>query len=100
MFHEGKIKILDFGLCKLIDNEHSRIALTAQGAGTYWYLPPETFDETNPTITSKVDVWSTGVIFYELLFGERPFGHNMSQQNILNNRVILNALDVQFPKNK
>ena len=40
MFHEGKVKILDFGLCKLIDNEHSRIALTTQGVGTYWYLPP------------------------------------------------------------
>lgn len=40
MFHHGLIKILDFGLCKPMANEESRIALTSQGVGTYWYLPP------------------------------------------------------------
>jgi tousled-like kinase len=41
MFHDGKIKILDFGLCKLVDDDdHSKIALTRKGVGTYWYLPP------------------------------------------------------------
>lgn len=40
MFHHGIIKILDFGLCKLIDSEESRMELTSQGTGTYWYLPP------------------------------------------------------------
>jgi tousled-like kinase len=41
MFHEGVIKILDFGLCKIIeDSEDTRIDLTSQGVGTYWYLPP------------------------------------------------------------
>lgn len=46
IFHEGVIKILDFGLCKTIDssNDETRIELTSQGVGTYWYLPPETFE--------------------------------------------------------
>ncbi len=48
MFSNGKIKILDFGLSKQIDNEHSKIALSNQGMGTYWYLPPEAFHEKNP----------------------------------------------------
>lgn len=48
MFSNGKIKILDFGLSRQIDNEHSRMALSNQGIGTYWYLPPETFNEKNP----------------------------------------------------
>lgn len=46
--------------------------LTSQGAGTYWYLPPECFERpgNGPTmISSKVDVWSVGVIYYEMLFG-------------------------------
>ena len=43
MFHYGIIKILDFGLCKPISGEKSKTALTSQGVGTYWYLPPETF---------------------------------------------------------
>jgi tousled-like kinase len=38
--------------------------LTSQGIGTYWYLPPETFTEHDPVISTKVDVWSTGVIFF------------------------------------
>lgn len=41
------IKITDFGLSKIIeradDNGPALIDLTSQGAGTYWYLPPETF---------------------------------------------------------
>ena len=40
MFQNGIVKILDFGLCKLMDSEESRMELTAQGVGTYWYLPP------------------------------------------------------------
>lgn len=63
MFHNGKMKILDFGLSKQIDNEHSKIALSNLGMGTFWYLPPESFDEKN-MISEKVDVWSAGVILY------------------------------------
>lgn len=48
MFSNGVIKILDFGLSRQIDSEHSRMALSNQGIGTYWYLPPETFNEKNP----------------------------------------------------
>ena len=42
--------------------------LTSQGAGTYWYLPPECFvvGKSPPKISSKVDVWSVGVIFYQV----------------------------------
>jgi serine/threonine protein kinase len=38
-----------------------------------------------------------GVIYYELLFGRRPFGDGMSQQNILANKVIQHATTVAFP---
>jgi serine/threonine protein kinase len=41
MFHNGLIKILDFGLNKMIDEEESRAALTSAGMGTHAYLPPE-----------------------------------------------------------
>lgn len=64
IFHHGTVKILDFGLCKLMDGEESRMDLTSPGAGTYWYLPPETFSEYQTKISSKVDVWSTGIIFF------------------------------------
>lgn len=35
-------------------------------------------------ITSKVDVWSIGVIFYYMLYGYRPFGNNMKAKEFKN----------------
>ena len=48
--------------------------------------------------SNKVDVWSIGVIYYQILFGERPYGHGLSQQRILNDGTILDAKAVQFPE--
>lgn len=71
--------------------------LTSQGAGTYWYLPPETFGDSGAEVSCKVDIWSVGVIFYELLYGKRPFGHGVAQSKIKNEGIILNAIKVEFP---
>uniref|UniRef100_A0AAQ4Q2V3 non-specific serine/threonine protein kinase n=1 Tax=Gasterosteus aculeatus aculeatus TaxID=481459 RepID=A0AAQ4Q2V3_GASAC len=99
----GEIKITDFGLSKIMDddsyNSTDGMELTSQGAGTYWYLPPECFvvGKEPPKISNKVDVWSVGVIFYQSLYGRKPFGHNQSQQDILQENTILKATEVQFP---
>jgi tousled-like kinase len=96
----GDAKITDFGLSKIMDSEDpgDSMELTSQGAGTYWYLPPECFITTaSVRITNKVDVWSIGVIFYQMLYGKRPFGDGQSQECVLTNNVMLNAREVQFP---
>uniref|UniRef100_A0A8C5I0H5 non-specific serine/threonine protein kinase n=1 Tax=Gouania willdenowi TaxID=441366 RepID=A0A8C5I0H5_GOUWI len=98
----GEIKITDFGLSKIMDDDNYGVDgmdLTSQGAGTYWYLPPECFvvGKEPPKISSKVDVWSVGVIFFQCLYGRKPFGHNQSQQDILQENTILKATEVQFP---
>ena len=96
----GDAKITDFGLSKIVDapDPAESMELTSQGAGTYWYLPPECFvvDE-NVRISNKVDVWSIGVIFYQMLFGKRPFGDGKSQDKILADQTMLNAHEVTFP---
>lgn len=99
IFHKGEIKISDFGLCKIVEDNATKLELTSQGVGTYWYLPPECFEigENPPIISTKVDIWSLGVIFFEMLFGEKPFGNNMSQEKILKDQVILNSDSVKFP---
>ncbi|KAL1240917.1 Serine/threonine-protein kinase tousled-like [Trichinella spiralis] len=99
----GEIKITDFGLSKIMEDDKYDpsvgMDLTSQGAGTYWYLPPECFvlSKVPPKITNQVDVWSIGVIFYQCLYGQRPFGHDMTQASILENKTILRATDVVFP---
>jgi len=98
----GDAKITDFGLSKIVDahDPGESMELTSQGAGTYWYLPPECFvmDEDVPVrISNKVDVWSIGVIFFQMLYGRRPFGHGQSQDRILTDHTMLNAKEVMFP---
>ena len=99
IFHKGIVKISDFGLSKVVEDNASRIELTSQGVGTYWYLPPECFQISDqpPLISSKVDIWSVGVIFFEMLFGEKPFGNKMSQEKILKEQIILKSYNVIFP---
>ena len=102
----GRVKITDFGLSKVMEERpgtnfgaDSGMELTSQGAGTYWYLPPECFETgpAPPKISSKVDTWSCGVILFQMIYGKRPFGHEMSQEQILHAGTIRNAKNVEFP---
>lgn len=96
----GVAKMTDFGLSKVVEEEvgSQGMELTSQGAGTYWYLPPECFElNKTPLISSKVDVWSAGVLFYQMLYGKRPFGHGQTQERILREDTIMKAHKVEFP---
>ncbi|GLT69602.1 hypothetical protein SLA2020_417400 [Shorea laevis] len=96
----GVAKVTDFGLSKIVEDDvgSQGMELTSQGAGTYWYLPPECFElNRTPLISSKVDVWSAGVLFYQMLLGRRPFGHDQTQERILREDTIIKARKVEFP---
>jgi len=79
---DGRLKVLDFGLAKLQETSQagddetmalSAAELTQAGAmlGTMPYMAPE--QARGRPADHRVDIFSLGVIFYELLTGERPF---------------------------
>ena len=98
IFNNMEVKISDFGLAKIVESNTDRVQLTSQGVGTYWYLPPECFEEKkNVNISSKVDIWSVGVILFEMFFRKKPFGQNYTQDKLLKERVMQNAKVVEIP---
>jgi serine/threonine protein kinase len=89
---ELQVKLLDLGIAKLRDvaetqaGDGAGAALTVAGQilGTPYYMSPEQWGElsrdANPEIDGRADIYSLGVIFYELITGEKPFvGYSLAE---------------------
>ncbi|OGH56590.1 MAG: hypothetical protein A3G34_09305 [Candidatus Lindowbacteria bacterium RIFCSPLOWO2_12_FULL_62_27] len=64
------IKLVDFGISKLVDE--ATLTMTGQHFGTPAYMAPEQF-ESRAAIDARSDLWSIGVIAYEILAGRTPY---------------------------
>ncbi len=72
---KGRVKIADFGLAKIFGTDGEALRLTAEGQvmGTPHYMAPEQV-ERPLAVDHRADIYSLGVVFYELLTGDLPLG--------------------------
>ena len=81
---EGEVKIVDFGLAKL--RGQTKLTKEESTLGTIVYMSPE--QSRGEEIDAQTDIWSLGIVFYEMLTGKSPFDADYDQAviyNILNN---------------
>ena len=73
---KGRVKIADFGLAKLVDADARDVSLTEvdQIVGTPHYMAPEQIRGSRE-VDHRADIYSLGVVFYEMLTGELPRGN-------------------------
>jgi serine/threonine protein kinase len=72
---KGRVKIADFGIAKMLGDAVPGSTLTASGAamGTPQYMAPEQIEHP-ADVDHRADIFSLGVVFYEMLTGELPLG--------------------------
>lgn len=68
---DEQVKIIDFGIAKIKDSVVAPSTATMRTAGTVLYMAPEQLS--GRTITAEADIYSLGIIAYEMVTGRRPF---------------------------
>lgn len=93
MLSNGSIKILDFGLSKLID--YTSITNTGDQLGTPLYMSPEQISDSK-NIDYRSDYYALGVILFELLTGKTPYGTISSREELYYKIKIEPPMSVRF----
>jgi predicted Ser/Thr protein kinase len=95
---DGKVKIADFGIAK-IANQPTAMPLTVEGElmGTPHYMAPEQVERPSE-VDHRADIFSLGVVFYEMLTGELPLGKfpppsRKVQVDIRLDEIVMQALE-------
>jgi TM2 domain-containing membrane protein YozV len=96
---QGRLKIADFGIAKIAGVEGKGLSLTGARdvMGTPVYMAPEQVEKPQ-TVDHRADIYSLGVVFYEMLTGELPLGKfappsKKVQMDVRLDEVVLHALE-------
>ncbi|MGK0153996.1 MAG: serine/threonine protein kinase, partial [Neolewinella sp.] len=75
-----QVRLLDFGLAKSLDATRESLSMSGEITGTAHYMSPEQTLAKRVEVDHRADIWSLGVILYEILTLTRPFdGTNLQQ---------------------
>ena len=89
----GQVKVMDFGIARAISDSSATVAQTSAILGTAQYFSPE--QAKGEAVDARTDLYSTGVVLYELLTGRPPFSADtavaVAYQHISENPVPPNA---------
>jgi len=95
---KGQVKIADFGLAKLLGNApDTALTMSQASMGTMNYMAPEQRQNAQ-SVDHRADIYSLGVVFYEMLTGEVPMGRfdapsKKVQIDVRLDEVVLHALE-------
>jgi serine/threonine protein kinase len=96
---QGRIKIADFGLAKMLDRDGNQNMLTHTNyvMGTAHYMAPEQLEKPLE-VDHRADIYSLGVVIYELLTGELPIGRfalpsQKAQLDVRLDEIVLHTLE-------
>jgi calcium-dependent protein kinase len=78
---DSAIKLIDFGLSKIVMTSNKEKCLMSSVVGTLYYIAPEVL---NCKYNEKCDIWSVGVILFIMLSGNLPFS-GKSHQEVMQN---------------
>lgn len=68
---QGQVKVMDFGIARAVSDSSATMAQTSGIMGTAQYFSPE--QAKGESVDSRTDLYSTGVLLYEMLAGRPPF---------------------------
>jgi serine/threonine protein kinase len=77
---QGQVKILDFGVAKILSSDHSQTR-TGMRLGTLMYMSPEQV-KGEKTLDARSDIYSLGVVLFEMLTGKPPYDPELGEFEI------------------
>jgi len=91
---DGRLKLIDFGIAKRISCETTNISRDAT-VGTISYMAPEAVKQGTIKLGRAADIWSLGIILYQMAYHRSPFAHLDPMQRLL--ALVDPSVDVEFP---
>jgi serine/threonine-protein kinase len=69
--HEGKVKLMDFGIAKVVGDH--RLTMTGVALGSIHYMSPEQIQNVDGVFDQRSDIYSLGIVLYETATGQKPY---------------------------